>query len=140
MIKFTKDFMKQSLDVFGENYKYPVYASVYCQSSFFSRYRANTGFSAVTDDGRLLVVEYSAFGISEKEYIFSEHDLKSIKIKKLALMPVYSVKAVFKIDRKTIKLYMVVSLKVVGIDFPEQTENVENFIETLKEWQNYIKR
>lgn len=138
-MKFTDEFMKKSLDHFCENYKYPVFASVYCRSGFFSRYNAKTGFLAVTDYDKLLVVEYSAFGTSEKEYIFSAQDLKSLKIKKLALMPAYSVKAVFKINRKTIKLDIAVTEKVSGGNFLEQTENIDNFIETLKSWQNYIK-
>lgn len=134
MIKYTDDFMKKSLASFGEYYKYPVFGSMYCRSSFFSRYNAKAGFLAVTDDDRLLAVEYSALGTSKNEYIFSAHDIKSLKIKKLALMPAYSVKAVFKINRKTIKLDMVVSLKVTGCDFPEQEENAMNFIETLQNW------
>ena len=134
MIKFTADFMKQSLDGFGENYKYPVFASIYCQSSFFSRYNAKAGFLAVADYDKLLVVEYSNFGTSEKKYIFSAHDLKNLKIKKLKVNSVYSVKSVFKVERKTIKLDIVVAEKVQSEDFPEQPENYINFIETLKNW------
>lgn len=138
-MKFTDEFMKKSLDRFGENYKYPVFASIYCRSGFFSRYRAKTGFLAVTDDDRLLVVEYSALGISENEYIFSPQDLKNLKIKKLALMNVHSIKAVFVVGRKKIRLDIAVSEKVGGGNFPEQPENYVNIIETLKSWQNYIK-
>ncbi len=138
-MKFTDEFMKKSLDRFCENYKYPVFASIYCRSGFFSRYNAKTGFLAVTDDDKLLVVEYSALGISENEYIFSPQDLKSFKIKKLALMPAYSVKAVFKINRKTIKLDVAVSKKVSCSNFSEQEENTDNFIQTLESWYNYIK-
>ena len=140
MIKFTDDLMKKSLALFGENYKYPVFASVYCRSSFFSRYNAQAGFLAVTDDDRLLVIEYSNFGTSEKKYIFSAHDLKSLKIEKLKVMPAHSVKAVFKVERKTIKLDIVVAEKVRGENFPEQPENYRNFIETLESWYNYLKR
>lgn len=140
MIKFTDDFMKKSLASFGEYCKYPVFGSIYCRSSFFSRYNAKAGFLAVTDDDRLLAVEYSAFGTSKNEYIFSAHDIISLKIRKLSLMPAYSVKAVFKVNRKTIKLDIVVSEKVQGEDFPEQPENYRNFIETLKNWQNYTER
>lgn len=138
-MKFTDDFMKKSLAHFGENYEYPVFASVYCKSGLFSRYRAQTGFVAVTDDDRLLVVEYLSLGISEKEYIFSAEDIVSLKIKKAALMSVYTIKSVFKINRRTVKLNIAVSLKVSGGDFPEQTKNAENFIETLKNWLKYIK-
>ena len=135
MIKFTADFMKISLDGFGENYKYPVFASIYCRSSFFSRYRAKSGFVAVTDNGKILVAEYSVLG-TEQKYIFSVNDLKRIKIKKLALMPIYSIKSVFKIERKTINLDMAVSLKVAGGNFPEQAENAVNLIGTLGNWIN----
>ncbi|MDE6426468.1 MAG: hypothetical protein K2K89_10105 [Ruminococcus sp.] len=135
MIKFTADFMKISLDSFGENYKYPVYASVCCRSGFFSRYRAKSGFAAVADNGKLLVAEYSVLG-TEKKYIFSVNDLKSLKIKKLPLMPIYNVKSVFKIERKNIKFDMAVSLKIAGGDFPEQAENAVNLIGTLGNWIN----
>lgn len=139
MIKYTDDFMKKSLASFGEYYKYPVFGSMYCRSSFFSRYNAKAGFLAVTDDDRLLAVEYPALGTSKNEYIFSAHDIKSLKIKKLVLMPAHSIKAVFRINRKTIKLDIVVAGIVQGENFPEQPENYRNFIETLKSWQNYIK-
>ncbi|MCM1316111.1 MAG: hypothetical protein NC205_04660 [Prevotella sp.] len=135
MIKFTADFMKISLDGFGGNYKYPVYASVCCRSGFFSRYRAKSGFVAVSDNGKLFVSEYSVLG-TERKYIFSVSDLKSLKIKKLPLMPIYNIKAVFKIERKNIKLDMAVSLKIAGGDFPEQAENAVNLIGTLNNWIN----
>ncbi len=140
MIKFTDSFMRQSLDRFCENYKYPVFASVYCRNGFFSRYNAQAGFLAVTNDDRLLVVEYSNFGMSEKEYIFPAHDLKILKIKKLKVIPAHSVKAVFKTNRKTIKLDIAVAEKVRGENFPEQQENYRNFIEMLESWKNYLKR
>lgn len=138
MIKFTDDFMKKNLSAFRENYKYPVYSSMSCRSGFFSRYRTDFGFIAVTDDDRLLVVEYLPFG-TDKSYILSACNLKKLKIKKLKLMPVYSVKTVFKCDGKTIKFDMSVSLKVAGCQFSEQEENALNLIETLKNWQKYIK-
>lgn len=139
MMKFTDESMKQSLARFGEDYKYPVFASIYCRSGFFSRYNAQTGFLAVTDDDRLLAVEYSNFGMSEKEYVFSARDLKVLKIKKLKVMSAYSVKAVFKVDRKTVKFDIVVAENVKGGDFPEQPQNYRNFIETLDNWNKYIK-
>lgn len=135
MIKFTDDFMRQSLDSFGENYKYPVFSSVYCRSGFFAgRYKAQTGFTAVTDTGKLLVSEYSVLG-TEKKYIFSVHDMKSLKIKKTALLPAYNIKSLFIADGRKFKLDMTVSLKVTGGDFPEQEKNAINFIETFKNWQ-----
>lgn len=135
MIKFTDSFMRQSLDGFGEDYKYPVYAGVYCRTGFFSRrYNAQTGFTAVTDTEKLLVAEYSVLG-KEKKYIFPAYCLKSLKIKKLLLLPAYSIKAVFTVDGRNFRLDMTVSLKVGGGNFPEQAENAVNFIETLKEWQ-----
>lgn len=135
MIKFTDDFMKKSLAVFGEEYKYPVFASIYLKS-FFSRYKAQTGFSAVTDE-KILVAEYSPFGAT-KNYSFSARDLKKIKIKKLVLIPAYNIKFIFNIDGKIIKLDMTVSLKVAGGNFLEQEQNAVNFIATLQNWQYYI--
>lgn len=139
MIKFTDDFMKKSLAYFGEDYKYPVFASIYCRRGFLSRYNAQTGFVAVTDSGKILVVEYSVLCNTEKEYVFSEQNLEKIKIKKLKLIPVYNVKAIFKLNGKKFKLDITISQKVAGCDFAEQTENAVNFIETLKNWQSYIK-
>ncbi|MCM1506073.1 MAG: hypothetical protein NC177_02905 [Ruminococcus flavefaciens] len=136
MIKFTDDFMKKSLARFGEEYKYPVFASMYIKS-FFSSYKAQTGFSAVTDDDRLLIIEYSALNMNGKKYTFSANNLKKIKIKKLKLMSVYNIKFIFNIDSKNIKLDMSVSLKVAGGNFPEQDQNAMNFIATLQNWQYY---
>lgn len=135
MIKFTNESMRQSLDSFGEDYKYPVYAGIFCRTGFFARrYNAQMGFTAVTDNGKLLVDEYSVLG-KEKKYIFSAYCLKSLKVKKLLLLPAYSVKAVFTIDGKNFRLDMTVSLKVGGGGFPEQEQNAVKFLETLAEWQ-----
>lgn len=133
MIKFTDDFMRQSLDGFGENYKYPVYASIDCRNSFFRSYNIKAGFVAITDTGKLLVAEYYALG-TEKKYIFSVNALKSLKIRKFPLLPIYSIKSVFIADGKKFRLYMGVSQKVTGCDLPEQAENAMNLIETLQNW------
>lgn len=137
MIEFTDNFMRASLADFGVDYKYPVFASIYLKS-FFSRYMAQTGFSAVTDDNRLLIIQYSALNMNGKKYIFSANNLKKIKIKKLKLMPVYNIKFTFNNNGKTIKLDMSVSLKVAGGNFPEQEQNAVNFIAALQNWQYYI--
>ena len=133
MIKFTDDFMRQSLDSFGENYKYPVYASIDCRNSFFRSYNIKAGFAAITDTGKLLVAEYYALG-TEKKYIFSVNTLKNLKIRKFPLLPIYSIKSVFIADGKKFRLYMGVSQKVTGCDLPEQAENAMNLIETLRSW------
>ncbi len=139
MIKFTDDFMKKSLAYFGEDYKYPVYASINCRKGFFSNAVINVGFVAVANTGKLFVVEYSAFGTNGKAYVFSAQNLKKLKIRKLSFMPIYKIKSVFMVDGSKFRLDIVVSLKVAGCDFAEQTENAVNFIETLKNWQSYIK-
>ena len=132
MIKFTDELMKESLARFGENYKYPVFASVYCRNGFFSRYNAQAGFLAVTDDDRLLVVEYSNFGMSEKKYIFPAHDLKILKIKKLKVIPAHSAKAVFKINRKTIKLDIAVAERCGERISPNNRKITEILLKCLK--------
>lgn len=137
MFEFTDDFMKKSFAILGIDYKYPVFASMYIKS-FFSRYKAQTGFSAITDDNVLLVIQYSALNMKVKRYAFSADKLKEIKIKKLKLIPVYNIKFVFDINGSNIKLDMSVSLKVAGGNFPEQEQNAMNFIATLQNWQNYI--
>lgn len=135
-MKFTNESMKQSLDSFGENYKYPIFASIDCETGFFTRrYKTHMGFTAVTDTGKLLVADYSALGTAEKKYIFSSDQRKKFKIKKLALLPVYTVKSVFIADGKKFRLDMTISLQVANSDFTEQEENAVNFIETLKDWQ-----
>lgn len=133
MIKFTDDFMIQSLDGFGENYKYPVYASIDCRNSFFRSYNIKAGFVAITDTEKLLVAEYYALG-TEKKYIFSVNALKSLKIRKFPLLPIYSIKSVFISGNKKFRLYMGVSQKVTGNEFKEQAENSINLIETLRNW------
>ncbi|MCM1316110.1 MAG: hypothetical protein NC205_04655 [Prevotella sp.] len=125
--------MKQSLDSFGEDYKYPVYASIDCRNSFFRSYNTKAGFLAVTDTGKLFVDEYYAMG-TEKKYIFHVSVLKSLKIRKFPLFPIYSIKSLFMADGKKFRLDMLISLKVYGHEFTEQAENVVNFIETLKNW------
>ena len=135
-MKFTNESMKYSLDSFGENYKYSVYASINCETGFFTRkYKTHVGFTALTDTGKLLIAEYSAFGTSENKFIFSLDQRKKFKIKKVALLPVYSIKAVFIVDRKQFRLDMKIPLQVANSDFTEQEENSINFIETLKDWQ-----
>lgn len=133
MIEFTYNFMKQSLGGFGEDYKYPVYASIDCRNGFFRSYNTKAGFAAVTDTGKLLVAEYYALG-TEKKYIFPVNFLKSLKIRKFPLFPIYSIKFLFISDGKKFRIDMLISLKVYGHEFTEQAENAVNFIKTLKNW------
>ncbi len=133
MIKFTDNFMRQSLASFGEDYKYPVYASIDCRNGFFRSYNTKAGFVALTDTGKLLVAEYYTMG-TEKKYIFPVNVLKSLKIRKFPLFPIYSIKAVFISDGKKFRIDMLISLKVYGHEFTEQAENAVNFIKTLKNW------
>lgn len=126
--------MKQSLDGFGEDYKYPVYASIDCRNGFFRSYNTKAGFVAVTDTGKLLVAEYYATG-TEKKYIFPVNILKSLKIRKFPLFPIYSMKLLFMADGKKFRIDMLISLKVYGHEFTEQAQNAVNFIETLKNWK-----
>ncbi|MDE6036209.1 MAG: hypothetical protein K2G36_09905 [Ruminococcus sp.] len=139
MIKFTDDLMKKSLASFGEDYKYPVYASMDCRKSFFRSYNTKAGFVAVTDTRKLLVSEYYVLG-TEKKYILSLHNIEKIKIRKLSFLPMYKIKTVFLNDGKKFRIDIMISLKVYGHEFPEQTENTVNLIKILYEWQNYLKR
>lgn len=131
MIKFTNKLMKQSLDSFGEDYKYPVYASIDCRKSCFRSYNTKAGFVAVTDTGKILIDEYYVLG-TENRYIFSVNSMKSLKIRKFPLLPIYNIKSVFMADGKTFRLDMAISLKLIGCEFQEQKENTINLIETLK--------
>ena len=136
MIKFTDDLMKKSLAGFGEDYRYPVYASIDCRNSFFRSYNTKAGFVAVTDTGKLLVSEYYVLG-TEKKYILPLQNLEKIKIKKFPLFPIYNIKAVFIADGKKFRLAMAVSLKVYGHEFPEQAENT---VKLVSIFQNFLKR
>ena len=139
MIKFTDDLMKKSLAGFGEFYKYPVYASIDCRSSFFRSYNTKAGFVAVTDTGKLLVSEYYVLG-TEKKYIFPLQNLEKIKIRKLAFLPIYKIKILFVDNSRKFRIDINVSLKVYGHEFTEQEQNAMNFIETLQNRQNFLKR
>ncbi|MDE6833247.1 MAG: hypothetical protein K2J39_03220 [Ruminococcus sp.] len=94
---------------------------------------------AVTDTGKLLVAEYYIMG-TEKKYIFPLLNLEKIKIRKFAFLPIYKIKTLFVSDEKKFRLDINVSLKVYGHEFTEQEQNALNFIETLQNWQNYLKR
>lgn len=134
-MKFTNETMKQSLDSFSVNYKYPVYASINCETGFFTKkYKTDIGFTALTDNGKLLIAEYSAFGTSENKFVFSSEQRKKFKIKKVALLPVYSIKAVFIADGKEFRLDMKIPLQVANSDFVEQAKNAGNIIKILEEW------
>lgn len=134
--------MKESLDRFGENYKYPLYVSVIDKTGFLSTHRANPAFTAVTDSGKLLLVEYHLYGITgnKTEYELSYLNLKSLKIRKIPFLNQYSIKTVFRTDKKKIRLNITAfAMNIARGNFPEQAENAVNFLETLKNWQNYIK-
>lgn len=135
MIEFTDDLMKKSLETFGENYKYPVYASINCETGIFARrYKTDVGFMALTDSGKIIIAEYSAFGILKKRFVFSEQQLEKLKIKKVALLPVYRIKAVFMADGKKFRLYMNIAMQVTNGNFAEQEENAVNLMEILEKW------
>ncbi|MBD5160336.1 MAG: hypothetical protein HDT23_08880 [Ruminococcus sp.] len=136
MIKFTDDLMKKSLAGFGEFYKYPVYASIDCRSSFFRSYNTKAGFVAVTDTGKLLVSEYYVLG-TEKKYIFPLQNLEKIKIRKLAFLPMYKIKTLFVDSGKKFRMDIMISLKVYGNEFPKQAENT---VKLVSIFQNFLKR
>jgi hypothetical protein len=141
MTKFNSESMTEALDRFGQNYKFPVYASITNLSGFFSRSTdMMSGYAAVTDDHFLLLVQVPLFGNSVNADYFRLPVLgiKQLKVKKLPLFNSYSVDVRGIADGKKYRFKFVTVSRVAGNGFPEQGENSLALIEKLKKWSEEI--
>lgn len=140
MIEYTREFMESQLDKFDVSYKYPIVASVIDKTGFFSTQKPRPAFCAVSDRNELLLVEYPAYGLVSNgiEYSLSSLCLKSMKVSKVPLINEYIVSTSFRTEKKTerVKIYAVAG--TLNKEFSEQKENVESFIQIMREWKNSI--
>lgn len=141
MAKFNSENMTEALDRFGQNYEFPVYASITNMSSFFSKSTdMMAGYAAVTDDHFLLLVQIPLLGNLENANYFRLPVLgiKQLKVKKVPLVNSYNVDIKGVADGKKYRFKFVTASKVAGKGFPEQGENSLAFIERLKKWSEEI--
>lgn len=141
MVKFNSENMTEALDRFGKQYKYPIYASIRNMTGFFSRPSdVISGYAAVTDDNFLILVQIPVFGtINDAEYFqLPVLGIKKLKLKKTAILNVYTVDIRGIADGKKYRFKIVTVSKVAGKGFPEQTANHAGFIDKLKRWSDEI--
>lgn len=118
----------------GEDYQNPVYA-VFRKENFF--YRSTTcGFMATTDHQRLLVAPFQLIGIPQEGITYLLQSLQSVKISKVPLTQIYSIKLCFNCGGKKQKLCCVINRKVYGTDLNAQEQNLENLMAELQKWGN----
>lgn len=113
---------------------------IYCmfkETGFFANpSHMIVGFATITSCGRLLIARYFLVdGLVKNELAISM--IKSCKIKK-TLFGQYEVEMAFPTQKKDFKLRLQAAPKILGSNFPNQRQNLTQFISIL-ESQSSIK-
>lgn len=139
MAELTDELISQYFAFFKEDYKCLVYGGISHRHGIFSHDDTHPAFMALTDTGKLLVVELSYKKKDVTAYVFHAYNLRKLKIRKYPIMPIYKVKTIFLHNGSEFKVNINLSIKVFSKceSLQNQEQNAMNLMETLKNWQKY---
>lgn len=134
-MKYNQEYMNSTFDTMldsGEESICPVYC-VFKQTGFWaSNSRVSPGFVTFTSNGRLLVARSQLFDMVKRSVQLD--NVKKMKIKK-NLFGQYLVEAAFMDVNGDLRLKFQVAKKIMGAKFPNQEQNFEELISTLRQYE-----
>lgn len=92
------------------------------------------GFVAITNQQRFLVTQFNMFGELLEQFSFPLQSICGLKIHKIPLTSMHSIRIKFRLEDRVKELRVKVSEKVHLSDLKYQEENIEQLISALEMW------